>query len=245
MWTGTGSSLSLGPRRWPKHVPRPASRVSLPPPLAVREEVTICHKWGPWVSPGRFPLSLPSGPGSGLGCGRRRQVLTCGCGSGLVLRSCSWGLCVWLGSVGSRLGRPGRLGVNAPGALGQLSGLCRTVRVLPGLLLAGPRGRPRPPARPRGVPRDGGDSWVLGQAGPEAKQTHWSPGESPRANRKQPMGLAVTELPLLVLWCVWTASVPAPGALLAFEVLSGNWLCSGPRQASRPSPRGSSLRELA
>ena len=118
-----------------------------------------------------------------------------------------------------------------------------TVRVLPGLLLAVPRGCPATLRGLCGVPRDGGDSLVLGGRQAQKLNRHIGAQESrPGQNRKQPVGLAQSlSSPLLVL-CVWRRGgvppVPASlGLLLALKSSSGNWLCSGPRQASPPQPQ--------
>lgn len=103
---------------------------------------------------------------------------------------------------------------------------------------------PRHPARPLRCPPGWGRLLGPGgQAGPEAKQTHWSPGESPRAKQKAARGFGTESLssPLLALCvCMGGGVPPVPaslGPLLALKSSSGYWLCSGPHQASPPQPQ--------
>ena len=90
--------------------------------------------------------------------------------------------------------------------------------VLPGLSLAVSRGCPATPRGPCGVPGTGEIPWSWGAGRPRSgTETHWGPGESPRANPEVAHGFGTGSLssPLLAL-CVGGAGVPRPGLPVAF-----------------------------
>lgn len=181
--------------------------------------------------PARFPPSLPSGPGPGLGCGR-------GCVG--CLRGDLWvrvpgpsegaaptGAACPAGSVGVRV-RETRAALDGHVARSPGSGVAGCAQRLSCR-----------PARPLQCPRNGGDSLVLG--GRQAQERNRDALGPRRIAQGKPRSSPwvwhrVTELPSAVGGQV--CPVPAsPWPLLALKASPGSWLCSGPYQASSPQPR--------
>lgn len=165
MWTGTGSSHRPWAPGWLARPQASGARVSLPPPSLSGRSDAVGHKWGPWGEPqARFPLSLPSGRVPGLGCGRRSvRCPPVGVDPGPVWGAAPGAVSGWERGVQVRGDQGGsRWECDLLGPWGGSWVSSWTVRVLPGLLLAVPRGCPATPARPLRCPRDGGDSLVLG-----------------------------------------------------------------------------------
>ena len=202
--------------------------------------MTIASKRRPWgESPGPVPAELAQravGGGVWGACGG-----ICGCRSRAHLRELPpWGLHVRPAAWGSGSGRAGRLSMDMwPGALGPGSLALRLdLGVLPGLLLAVPRGCPAAPRGPCGVRGTGETPWSWGRGRPRSgTETHRGPGESPRANPEAARGFGTGPLssPLLALCGGQVCPIPAsPWPLLALL-----WAVSG---LLTPAPDGSSLR---